>query len=457
MGRESLAFTVEAGGGLAPSPRGMQFKLAVVAGPDEGREAPIDGVVEIGADDACGLQLTDRAVSRRHASVAVEKDGIVVRDLGSKNGTLIGGVRITEARVPLGTVLVIGKSSIAVQARFHVRQVAPSEQDRFGDMLGKSVAMRELFAILERVAPSHATVLVEGESGTGKELVARSIHEASSRKSAPYLVFHCGAVPSELAESELFGHKKGAFSGAATDRAGAFQKAHGGTICLDELGELPLELQPKLLRVLESGEVRPVGEDIARKVDVRVIASTNRDLHAEVQRGRFRADLYYRLEVVRVRVPPLRKRPEDVAVIVESLLRGKIAESAVEGDNLARLTGYAWPGNVRELRNVLERAVTLATKPGSSEKPRFSELVFDLGPASDAPATLGFEMPGMSSPMPYKDAKAQLLDAFDRAYVGALLDRHKGNILRAAAAAGISRKHLYELMKRVEEADGDEG
>jgi DNA-binding NtrC family response regulator len=356
----------------------------------------------------------------------------------------------------MGTVLVIGKTHVSVQARFHMRQLAPSEENAFGELLGRSLAMREVFAILERVAPSHATVLVEGESGTGKELVARSIHAASPRSAGPLVVFHCGAVPSELAESELFGHKKGSFSGATSDRQGAFQRAHGGTIVLDELGELPLDLQPKLLRVLESGEVRPVGEDVARKVDVRVVASTNRDLHAEVQRGRFRADLYYRLEVVRVRIPPLRTRPDDVPLLVEKLLAGRLPPGdRIEGENLARLVAYAWPGNVRELKNVLERAVTLGASRDGSPAP-FAQLVLDLGPASSAPATLGVEFPGVASHLPYKEAKAQLVGAFDRAYVTALLERNKGNILRSAQAADISRKHLYELLEKIAaSADGD--
>jgi DNA-binding NtrC family response regulator len=456
MPKDSLAFTVDIDGNVAPAPRGVQLKLAVVAGPDEGVEVPLDGTVEIGADPACGLRLSDRAASRKHATVSATSKGIVVKDLGSKNGTSIAGVKIGEATVPMGTVLVIGKTHVSVQARFHMRQLAPSEENAFGELLGRSLAMREVFAILERVAPSHATVLVEGESGTGKELVGRSIHAASPRSAGPLVVFHCGAVPSELAESELFGHKKGAFSGATSDRQGAFQRAHGGTIVLDELGELPLDLQPKLLRVLESGEVRPVGEDVARKVDVRVVASTNRDLHAEVQRGRFRPDLYYRLEVVRVRIPPLRIRPDDVPLLVEKLLAGRLPPGdRIEGENLARLVAYAWPGNVRELKNVLERAVTLGASRDGAPAP-FAQLVLDLGPASSAPSTLGVEFPGVASHLPYKEAKAQLVGAFDRAYVAALLERNKGNILRAAQAADISRKHLYELLEKIAARADDE-
>jgi DNA-binding NtrC family response regulator len=458
--KKTRALTLDTSGGPALKPALTALKLVVVGGPDEGREVPFDGTVEIGADPACGLVLEDSAVSRRHAQIAVSPGRITVKDLGSRNGTTIDGVRIKEATVSIGAVINVGRTSIAVQPRWHRREVPPSNKRAFGELLGDSVAMRDIFAVLERVADTEVPLLVEGESGTGKELVARSVHAASSRAQQPYVVFDCGSVPGDLAESELFGHKKGAFSGATSDRAGAFQRAHGGTLCLDELGELPIDLQPKLLRALENGEVRPVGEDAPRKVDVRIIASTNRDLHAEAQRGRFRSDLLYRLDVVRLRMPPLRQRPEDIPSLVRRLLDGKLPEGdVIEGDNLSALMGYAWPGNVRELRNTLARAVALANAPGKPQAP-FASLVFNLGPASNAPATLGFEFPGVAKPLPYKDAKAQLLLAFDRAYVEALLERHKGNVLQAANEAGLSRKHLYDVMKRIDiggdAADGGE-
>jgi transcriptional regulator with GAF, ATPase, and Fis domain len=390
-------------------------------------------------------------------TLAVERGGVVVRDLGSRNGTFLASAKIKEAVLPIGAVLTVGQSAITVQPRWYVRELPPSPKRSFGEVLGESLAMREIFAVLERVAPTDVTVLVEGESGTGKELVARSIHAASARASKPYVVFDCGAVPAELAESELFGHKRGAFSGAVSDRIGAFARADGGTLCLDELGELPIDLQPKLLRVLESGEIKPVGSDAPKKVDVRLVASTNRELHAEVRRGRFRADLMYRLEVVKLRLPPLRQRPEDVSALVAKLLEGQIAPGeAIGGENLRKLVGYGWPGNVRELRNTLARAVALATVPGKPP-PRFAELVLNLGPESSAPSTIGAEYPGVSSPVAYKEAKEQVLQSFHRAFVTALLDRHKGNVRNAAEAAGLSRKHLYELVRRVEGEDARAG
>jgi DNA-binding NtrC family response regulator len=435
----------------------VALKLAVVAGPDEGLEAPLDGPCEIGTDPSCQLVLKDPAVSRRHAKVSLDHGRILVKDLKSRNGTFLGEARVRDAEMTLGGVLRVGKSHVAVQPRWLLREVSPSRARSFGELLGESVAMREIFAVLERVARSDVTLLIEGESGTGKELAARSVHAASPRAEGPYVVFDCASVPAELAESELFGHKKGAFSGATSERAGAFQRAHGGTICLDELGELPLDLQPKLLRVLESREVQAVGADTApKKIDVRVIASTNRDLRTEVQRGRFRADLFYRLEVVRVRMPPLRNRSEDVPQIVKRLLEGKLPPGdEVAGRNLQRLAGYAWPGNVRELRNTLERAVALGIRPDGAPG-AFADLVFNVGPGDTAPATIGAEYPGVAQHMPFKDAKALVLESFERAYMGALLGRFPNNILRAAEAAGLSRKHFYEILRRTTGAPAPE-
>ena len=452
--------TQEVGAALAAAAAPVALKAVVVAGPDEGREAPLDAALEIGTGAGCSLVLSDGAVSRRHLSITQLAGRVIVRDLGSRNGTFLGGVRLVEAEVPVGAVVTMGRTSIAIQPRWYTREVMPSTKRSFGELIGESIAMREIFAILERIAPTDVTVLVEGESGTGKELVARSIHHTSPRAPRPYVGFDCGAVPAELAESELFGHKKGAFSGAQSDREGAFQRAHGGTICLDEIGELPIDLQPKLLRVLETGEVRSVGSDAPRKIDVRVVAATNRNLEVEARGGRFRSDLLYRLEVVKIRIPPLRLRPEDVPGLVARLLDGKLAPGdTIGGDNLRKLVGYGWPGNVRELRNVLTRAVALAQAPGKPPAP-FTSLVFNLGPAATRPVTIGTEFPGVSSPLSYREAKEQLMLDFHRAYVGALLERHKGNVQRAAAAAGLSRNHLYQLMKKIDDGalgDDDDG
>jgi len=430
-------------------------KVVVLGGASEGLERALTQRLSVGADPRCDLQLVDRGISRKHAEFLLRDGRVWVRDLGSRNGTFLHGVRVTEAELQLGSVVQIGETALGVYPRWHIREVDPSEHQRFGLVCGRSLSMRNMFAILERVAPSNATVLVEGESGTGKELVARSLHEASPRARQPYVVFDCTTVTKELAESELFGHVRGAFSGAVADRDGAFRQADGGTIFLDELGELPLDLQPKLLRVLESGEVRRVGDSQRRKVDVRVVAATNRDLQAEARRGRFRSDLLYRLSVVCVQVPPLRARPEDIALLTERLLDGHLAPgSRVEGQNLERLMGYSFPGNVRELRNVLTRALALA--PRRDGYVRFDELVLNLASDASSPSSLGYHFPGVDVHLPYKDAKQRLVAQFDDEYVQALMRRNAGNISRAAKAANLSRKHVYALLRRTEADPDDE-
>ncbi len=437
------------GSGERPSARA---KLVVLAGPNEGLERALTHAVRVGSDAASDLCLDDRGVSRAHATFFVRDGSVWVRDDGSRNGTFFQGSQVREAELPLGAVVTLGATPVAIYPRWHVQEVPPSRADRFGRLYGASLAMRAVFAVLERVAPTDTTVLIEGESGTGKELAARSLHDASGRADKPYVVVDCTTIAKELAESELFGHRRGAFSGAVADRSGAFQQADGGTIFLDELGELPLDVQPKLLRVLEAGEVRRVGDSAHAPINVRIVAATNRNLDAEARRGRFREDLLYRLGVVRVRLPPLRLRPEDIAGIAALLLDGRLEPGdRVAGEPLQQLIRYSWPGNVRELRNVLERAWALAPRHGG--RVRFEELIFNLASNRTEPATLGFSFPGVDSPLPYKEAKAQLLAQFDDEYVQALMRRHDGNVSRAAREAGISRKHLYELLRRVEEDD----
>jgi DNA-binding NtrC family response regulator len=433
-----------------------QSKLVVLSGEREGLERALSGVVTVGADASCDVVLPERGVSRRHAEFEVKPGGRVwVRDLGSRNGTFVQGTRVMEAELPLGAVVQLGETELGLFPRWRVREVEPSSQQRFGDLHGKSLALREVFAVLERVAATDIGLLIEGESGTGKELAARSVHQASTRADKPYVVFDCTTVPKDLAESELFGHRRGSFSGAVADREGAFQRADGGTIFLDEIGELPSDIQPKLLRVLETGEVRPVGDSAYRKVNVRVLCATHRDLHAEVRRGRFRSDLLYRLAVVRVCLPALRARPDDIALIIERLVGKELAPGdSIAGKNLEQLMSYSWPGNVRELRNVLARAVALSgKKPGDV---RFSQLVFNLATSGEAPATLGYTFPGVDSALSYKDAKQQLLEQFEAEYIQALMKRHAGNITQVANAAGLSRKHVYELLRRIGVAGGEE-
>ncbi len=420
-----------------------------------GRAASLgaEGLV-IGSDPSCDLVLRDPRVSRRHLEVSAAEDGrFVLRDLGSKNGTLFQGAAITSATVDAGATLRLGASYLRIQPAPCGLALPPSERRRLGEMVGESLAIRELFAVLERAAESEVTVLLEGETGTGKELSAQAIHEHSARRRGPFVALDCGALPEGLVESELFGHVRGAFTGALAARKGAFARASGGTLFLDELDSLPLRLQPRLLRALESGRVRPVGGDAEVEVDVRVVAASQGDLSTAVARGEFRPDLFYRLSVLRVALPPLRERREDLALTVRHLLgrRGFLPSSAptsaIEGPNLQRLIAYAWPGNVRELRNVLDRA--LAISPGAAD---FSELRIAL--PGDPPALPGLPAEGargelvVRNDLPFAAAKAQLVDAFEARYLGALFLRCEGNISAAARESGVDRKHLRTLLRK---------
>ncbi len=422
------------------------MKIVVLEGPDAGVEKRLKGTLTVGTDASCDLVLRDPTVSHQHFVMAAIRGRIGLRDLQSTNGTWVAGQRVVEMQIHPGTVVRAGSTLVAAHPAWYVREVPLSESRQFGRLFGKSPLMREVFAILERVAPGDVTVLLEGESGTGKELAARSVHEASPRSEQPYVVFDCAQTKPDLIESELFGHKRGAFTGAVADRMGVFQQAHGGTLFIDEIGELPANVQATLLRTLETGEVKPVGSDHVMKVDVRVVAATNRDLKAEVERGNFRSDLFYRLEVVRLRLPPLRERPEDIAGIIDRLLNGRIDHSQpIAGANLQRLIAHSWPGNVRELRNVLDRAVALAPRqPG--RLPAFSELVLSTGQPSERPS--GLQYPGLNPPLPFKEAKQRLLDDFERVYIKHLMSVHDGQVTAVANAAGLSRKHVYELLKR---------
>ncbi len=396
--------------------------------------------VTVGAAATCDVVLADAAVSGKHVKIVPGKAGFVVTDLGSRNGTWLDGARVGEATVPPGTVLRIGHSLVEILPAEETIDIPPSTRTSFGAMLGSSEAMRRVFALLERASASDAPVLLLGESGTGKELAARAVHDQSGRKDGPFIVFDCGAASEALVESALFGHKRGAFTGAHGDQPGAFALAEGGTLFLDEIGDFPLALQPKLLRMLEMGEVMPLGARKSERYDVRFVAATHRDLPSEVARGTFRADLYYRLSVVDVHLPPLRHRLGDIPEIVRSMLRGRGAPDVdVEpGPALDRLLAYHWPGNVRELRNVVARASALAA-PGA----RFSEMPFVLRSEPSAEETRTAR-----ADRPYHEAKDALLARFDREYCEDLLARAGGNLSEAARIAGLERKYLYKVLER---------
>jgi DNA-binding NtrC family response regulator len=414
-------------------------RFLVLEGPDRGESVPLaDQAVTFGSSPACSMALTDKTVSRQHLQASREAEGVVLRDLGSTNGTFIHGSRFRELTIGYGTEFKLGRTVIKFVPEEEVVQPAPSQSDSFGQLRGEDPKMRRLFALLADVAATDSTVIVEGETGTGKELVAEEIHRHSRRRDGPFVVFDCGAVPRDLIESALFGHVKGSFTGATTDRRGAFAEAGGGTIFLDEIGELGLDLQPTLLRALDKRAVRPVGGNAYQTVDARVLVATNRDLRQAVANKTFREDLYYRLAVIRIHLPPLRERGLDIPHLARHFVEAFSppgAPLAIPPDGMAELKRHSWPGNVRELRNVLERACVLAR----GENINLDDALHgDLaGPAL-----------GIRTDLPFKEAKGQLVETFEREYIVELMRRHKMNISSAAREAQIDRKHLRELMRK---------
>ena len=430
---EQLGRGVAAPGAL-PGATVQACVIEVVEGPSEKQTWSSQGErCAIGSHERNDLVLADRTVSRFHCEIRLCEDGATVVDLGSRNGTIVDGVPVMEAWLRDGSILRLGETSLQVRFASEAHSIKLSPRTRFGTLVGRSVAMRATFAQLEAAARTDGTVLVVGETGTGKEEVAHSLHEASERADGPFIVVDCGAMPEGLLESELFGHERGAFTGALATRVGAFEAAHGGTIFLDEIGEMPIELQPRLLRVLERREVRRVGSNATRTVDVRVVAATNRDLRTEVNEGRFREDLYYRLAVLEIELPPLRERPEDIPLIAESLLdRMHVdddARAVVTDEVLAGLTRGSWPGNVRQLRNYLAHLVALR------EPPR--------GPAmAESGASI------VDARVPYEQARRDALLDFERRYLVSLLALHEDNVAEAARTAGMNRAYLYRLLHR---------
>jgi DNA-binding NtrC family response regulator len=413
-----------------------RFRVEVVQGPDGGKSAVSEGdELAIGTAAGNDLVLSDGTVSRHHCAVNATARGFWLRDLDSTNGTRLVGFRVGSAKLKSGASFTVGRSTLRFDALDDDVRTALSPSEAFAGVLGKSAAMRRIFAMLPRLAATDATVLIEGETGTGKSLLASAIHDTSPRSACPFVVLDCASITPTLIESQLFGHSRGAFTGAQQAREGAFQVAGGGTLFLDEIGELPLDLQPKLLRVLEERKVTPLGTTQEVAVDVRVIAATNRDLREEVNRGRFRTDLYYRLNVVRLRVPPLRERPEDIAPLVEHFYRQCSPNDPHPPEALvATWRDLHWSGNVRELRSAVERAVLLGAM---ADGPKAAD---DRPPAAgDGPHDLA---------LPFRAAKERVVTRFEHAYLAALIERHQGNISQAARAAHMDRNHLRELLRR---------
>lgn len=383
-----------------------------------------------GAGAGADLVIADSTVSRTHVQLTLVPEGVHVSDLGSRNGTFYLGQRVQEITLGLGSRLTLGKTEIVLEPDLDTLDSANVDGVEYRGLIGVSPAMRRVFAMLNRIEGSLVTVLIEGESGVGKELVARAIHAGSVAAQAPLVTLNCGALARELVLSELFGHKKGAFTGAGEARVGAFEAASGGTLFLDEVGELPLDVQPALLRALEAGEVRRVGDTEPRHVNVRVIAATNRDLEQDVAAGRFRRDVFYRLAVVRFKVPPLRERPEDIAPLARHFA-AELGLTHLPDDVLERLQTQNWPGNVRELANAIKAYVALGELPVVA--PNLPQLDAELSRVIDPTR-------------PYAAVKDELLHHVTRVYLELLIRKTGGNQSEAARIAELDRSYLGKLL-----------
>jgi transcriptional regulator with PAS, ATPase and Fis domain len=420
-------------------------KLFVVSGEFQGREFVLDkDCFSIGVSSDGDLVLPDETVSKRHCEIQLCPGGYVVKDLGSTNGTFVNGVRVSEAFLGQGTEIQLGKTRVVFCPLQEMREFVLSERTSIGRVLGASVAMRRVFHEVETYAPTDATILIEGETGSGKEVLAEEIHGMSRRKDKPFMVIDCTALARDLIESELFGHQKGSFTGANLDRVGAFEHADGGTVFLDEIADLAPELQPKLLRVLEKREVKRVGSNAVRRVDVRIISATNRRLANEVQAGRFREDLFFRLSIARIEMPPLRARKDDIPILAEHFLRMFLGEDAMSqvanfDKAMEMFLNHSWPGNVRELRNMVEVACYSQKRPVD-----LSAFIY-MGVVKTEENDGGR---GFSADRPFKDAKGDLVRKFEIGYVEDLLRKHNGNVSRAAREAGIERAYLQRLIRK---------
>jgi len=425
--------------------RFQRLRVSVTRGPNQGLERDIDNAeFRIGTASDGDLVLTDDSVSKYHCLVRASPAGIWLIDQESKNGSYVRGHRVGSVQITDATSVSMGSSTLTFNTLSEEVKEALSEDDCFDVVLGTSVAMRRIFAALPRVAASESTLLLEGETGTGKGLLAHSVHRASPRASGPFVVLDCSAIPPTLIESELFGHIKGSFTGATANRPGAFEAARGGTIFLDEIGELPLELQPKLLRALEERTIKRIGSVETVKVDARIIAATNRDLRREVEVNRFRADLFYRLNVLRIRLPPLRERKEDIPLLVARFYREATAGSdeSPPFELLQSFLTQAWPGNVRELRSAVERAILM-------QDPALWEYVTDSNTPSTAPDTV------KEVDLPFRAAKDRAIGAWERSYLQTLISSTAGNISAAARRARMDRNYLRELLAKHGLASGD--
>ena len=392
-----------------------------------------DKPVVLGNGTDVDAPLDDQYVSGRHVELKRTPAGIQIRDLGSRNGTKVHGMAIAEALIESTTTLMLGESQVKVEVHGHFDhgKSASAARGRFGDVLADSPAMHQMFAMGEKLALSDLTVTIHGETGTGKDLLARAMHAASPRKDGPFVVFDCGAAAPSLIESQLFGHKKGSFTGAIADHEGAFERAHKGTLFLDEIGELAIELQPKLLRALENRRIQRIGGGSDVEVDVRIIAATHRDLEAGVESGAFRQDLLFRLNAAVLTLPPLRERKEDIALLAKTFARSH-GEFSLTPGAMRRLCAHDWPGNVRELRNVLASATAIADGPVIE-----AADLLNLGDRKREPTLERLPLAGIS------------LDEIERTAILQTLEKVDGNKTQAAKLLGIATSTLYEKLKKL--------
>jgi DNA-binding NtrC family response regulator len=422
----------------------------VIEGANAGLSLSIDGTSEgptlLGSSPSCHLRLTDRQVSRRHAAFDLAEQQLRITDLASTNGTLVNHVAIVEALLSGGELVRVGQTTLRVDLVTPAIPIQTSANARFGRLVGASLEMRRLYPLFERLATSSVPVVIEGETGTGKELLAESLHELGPRASGPFVVFDCTTATPTLLESELFGHERGAFTGAVAARRGVFEQADGGTLLIDEIGDLPSSLQAKLLRVIERGELRRVGSERVITVDVRILAATRRDLDHEVTAGRFRDDLFHRLAVARVELPPLRRRRGDIAALAHVFARHLGHTARIPEAQLRTWTDLPWPGNVRELRNAVARHLTLGDLVAAEAS--FSTPTAAPAAAAVSDASAGVLERIIASGLSFPAARQRVIEELEQRFVEKVLAEHGGNITHAAEASGIARRQLQRVRAR---------
>ena len=439
------------------------FVLEVVSGPDQGKRLTVASArMLVGTSPICDLVLTDERVSRRHLALSVEDTTLRVEDLQSTNGTFANEIRIAGAYLHGGEKITIGKTLMVVT-------LVPAEEGEklgravsFGRVLGTSPKMQRVYAFARKIAASDISCTIEGETGTGKEQLAEAIHDESTRTKGPFIVFDCTALPGTLMESALFGHEKGSFTGASATRRGVFEQANGGTLFIDEIGDLDISLQPKLLRAIQRGETQRVGGTGWLKSNVRILAATRRDLDREVQEGRFRDDLFFRLAVARIELPPLRERGADVEFLARAFW-ASLGPSAgpFPIEFLARYRGHAWPGNVRELLNTVVRWQALGEMglgeriqedaPESLAAPPVASAGVGTSPAAD-----DLVQRLIREAVPFSKARQLAALDFERRYVKSILESFGGNVTKAAQASGIGRRYFHMLLAKIEGSEGNE-